>query len=336
MDQDIHFMRLAIEQSRYCKGEDERAHPMVGAVVVKNGDVLADAFRGEKDPGDHAEFTALEKKLPNRSIAEATVYTTLEPCTTRNHPKVPCAERLIERKVSRVVVGMLDPNQMITGRGIRRLRDANIAVALFPPELMAEVEELNRNFTRSQAESSVAGTVARGLPDITALIEKLCLKAEKNIRLFIHALGAEYKIPDAVAKNLAKEIKKREKAGRPLRFHPLIVVDQDVPTEDLLDALARRGQIYAKHGVHEFTAPRFLHTHTPIGIDVLIIDNTHVFFCITTAHSSKQTQVGILFEQHPKFILEMVDWFEHIVGERAILLEEFRARISRMSGRADA
>ena len=328
MNGDLEFMNHAIKISRKCKGEDSRNHPMVGAVVVKDGIIIATAYRGERAKGCHAEFIALEKKLKAKTRAGATVYTTLEPCTTRNHPKVPCAQRLIERKVSRVVIGMLDPNQMITGRGIRKLRDANIAVDLFPPQLMAEVEDLNRDFTRSQADVSVTGTVVRGMSEITALIEKLCLKAESNIRLFIHALGAEYKIPDTFANRLAREIKKREKQGNPLRFHPVIVVDKKIPP-DVLELLARRGKLYAKHGVHEFTKPRFLLTGTPIGIDVLVIDDTHALFCITTAHGSTQTQIGIVFEQHQKLVLELINWFEHIIGDPAMSLENFRAMAER-------
>lgn len=150
MNTDHDYMRMAIDQSRNCKGEDDRVHPMVGAVVVKDGAVLATAYRGELCNGEHAEFTALEKKLPADALAGATVYTTLEPCTSRTHPKVPCADRLIERKVARVVIGMLDPNPNITGKGQRRLRDANIATDLFPSDLMAEIEELNREFARYQ------------------------------------------------------------------------------------------------------------------------------------------------------------------------------------------
>src|SRR5687768_14278463 len=107
---DVEFMKLAIEEMRKSQDEsDDRVHPRVGVVVVKD-DVVVGAHRGEVKLGEHAEYTALERKLAEDIIAGATVYTTLEPCTTRNHPKVPCAERLVERRVARVFIGMLDPN----------------------------------------------------------------------------------------------------------------------------------------------------------------------------------------------------------------------------------
>jgi pyrimidine deaminase RibD-like protein len=141
------FMKMAIEQARKSIPEDDRAHPRVGVIVVKDGKVLAAAHRGEY-PGNHAEFVALEKKLGDETIVGSTLYTTLEPCTTRNHPKIPCAERIRERKVARVVVGMLDPNPEIRGLGWNSLRDGGIAVETFPTDLMSEIEELNRDFTR--------------------------------------------------------------------------------------------------------------------------------------------------------------------------------------------
>jgi pyrimidine deaminase RibD-like protein len=145
---DAKFARQALDQARKSVSEpDGKIHPKVGAVVVKNGKVLSQSHRGEL-PQNHAEFIALERKLPDDAVSGATVYTTLEPCTTRNHPKIPCTDRLIERKVARVVVGMLDPDMRITGRGIRKLRDANIVIDFFPSDIMKEVEELNREFTR--------------------------------------------------------------------------------------------------------------------------------------------------------------------------------------------
>jgi pyrimidine deaminase RibD-like protein len=154
---DHKFAIMAIEQARKSVAEqDGRSHPRVGAVVVKDGEVLSVAHRGELAEGNHAEFVALEKKLANFTLSGATVYTTLEPCTTRTHPKIPCAERLIERKVARVVLGMLDPDRRIRGLGQMRLRTANIATQFFPPDLMREVEELNREFIRDRAKNSEA------------------------------------------------------------------------------------------------------------------------------------------------------------------------------------
>lgn len=148
---DRRFARLAVEEARKSVPEDERVHPKVGVLVVKDGRVLATAHRGEI-PQCHAEYIALEKKLADVSLAGSTVYTTLEPCTSRNHPKVPCAIRLTERKVARVVIGMLDPDDRISGRGQRALRKAGIATELFAHDLMAEIEDLNRDFIRERED----------------------------------------------------------------------------------------------------------------------------------------------------------------------------------------
>lgn len=138
-------MRLAIEEARQSKLENPRSNPKVGAVLVKADRVLGSAHRGELGAGDHAEFTLFQKKLSNVDISGSTLYTTLEPCTSRKKHK-PCAEWVIERGISRVVIGMLDPNPVIYNLGVIRLKERGIEISYFDPELREEIKTENKVF----------------------------------------------------------------------------------------------------------------------------------------------------------------------------------------------
>jgi pyrimidine deaminase RibD-like protein len=74
------FMIWAIELSPKCKDEPDRPAPKVGAVLVKQGKIIGEAYRGELRPGDHAEYTLLQKKLETEIVAGSTLYVTVEPC----------------------------------------------------------------------------------------------------------------------------------------------------------------------------------------------------------------------------------------------------------------
>jgi len=186
-DSDRVFEELAIQEARRSVAEDQRAHPRVGAVVVKDGRVVSQAHRGET-PKCHAEFIALEGKLADDLVAGATVYTTLEPCTTRNHPKIPCAQRLIERRVARVFIGMLDPNPDIQGFGNRALNEAGIETQFFPRDLQNQIEDLNRDFIRAQKDkpprASVVPPKPRSEPEANPKIAEIIKHKGKTVTVF--------------------------------------------------------------------------------------------------------------------------------------------------------
>jgi pyrimidine deaminase RibD-like protein len=140
------LMELAIEISRKCVSEPGKVSPAVGAVIARNGVLLDYAYCGELKAGEHAEYTLLERKLPRARLSAAVLYTTLEPCTHRNHPKVACCERVIARGLKRVVIGTLDPNPVVRGMGELRMQETGIEITRFDPEIVPAIRELNRGF----------------------------------------------------------------------------------------------------------------------------------------------------------------------------------------------
>ena len=116
-NRDRRFVEIAIAEMWESKSKHvNKVAPMVGAVLVDSkGNVVARAHRGKFSAGDHAEFTVLEKLSGHLDPTGCTLYVTLEPCTERRPPKQPCAERIAQKGLGRVVIGMPDPNPDIHG-----------------------------------------------------------------------------------------------------------------------------------------------------------------------------------------------------------------------------
>ncbi|GAA6133097.1 bifunctional diaminohydroxyphosphoribosylaminopyrimidine deaminase/5-amino-6-(5-phosphoribosylamino)uracil reductase RibD [Halopseudomonas sabulinigri] len=117
-------------------------NPRVGCVLVQGGNLVGEGWHVQAGEG-HAEVNALAQA--GEQARGATAYVTLEPCShTGKTP--PCADALIKAGVSRVVAAMQDPNPLVAGQGLQRLRDAGIAVDC--GLLEAQAQALNPGFIK--------------------------------------------------------------------------------------------------------------------------------------------------------------------------------------------
>ena len=127
-------------------------NPMVGCVIVKRGKVIGEGYH-KIFGGAHAEVNAV--RSAKTSIEGTEVYVSLEPCSHFGKTP-PCVDLLIQNKVSRVYVSMLDPNPRVNGRGVRKLKRAGIKVEV--GLLAEESRKLNEAFVKF---------ISTGLPFVT-------------------------------------------------------------------------------------------------------------------------------------------------------------------------
>jgi diaminohydroxyphosphoribosylaminopyrimidine deaminase / 5-amino-6-(5-phosphoribosylamino)uracil reductase len=117
-------LERALELAERGRGSVDYTHPLVGAVVVRDGEVVGEGwYAGRGTP--HAEAAALE--AAGERARGATLFVTLEPCSHHGDTP-PCADAVVEAGIARVVAGGGDPNPKVDGKGFERLRAAGVEV----------------------------------------------------------------------------------------------------------------------------------------------------------------------------------------------------------------
>lgn len=138
-------MAYAIKLAKKARGMTS-PNPMVGAVLVRKGKIIGQGYH-KKAGLPHAEIEAFNDASKNKNlIAGATLYVTLEPCCHDNKRTPPCIKAIIEEKISKVFVAMLDPNPVVSGKGVEMLRKNGIEVEV--GLLEEKARELNEAFTK--------------------------------------------------------------------------------------------------------------------------------------------------------------------------------------------
>jgi diaminohydroxyphosphoribosylaminopyrimidine deaminase/5-amino-6-(5-phosphoribosylamino)uracil reductase len=160
---DARFMARALELAWQGRGWTS-PNPIVGSVVVKNGQIIGEGFHPQVGK-PHAEVFALD--AAGDEARGATLYVTLEPCA--HHGRTPpCVEKVLAAGIQRVVVAIEDPNPLVAGRGIQALRDAGVVVeqgvlareALHANERFFKYIRTKRPFVAIKTGMSLDGKIA--------------------------------------------------------------------------------------------------------------------------------------------------------------------------------
>lgn len=227
MNLDEKYMRQAIELAEKGQGQTS-PNPLVGAVVVRDGKVVGTGYHAQAGK-PHAEVNALNKAGENSR--GATLYSTLEPCCTYGWTP-PCTDSIISAGVKRVVVGLIDPNPEVCGKGIEKLRAAGISVTenILSEEVARQNEVFikyittGRPFVLMKVAMSLNGKIASERGKTTVL-------TSKQSRRLVHRLRDEY---DAVVVGIGTVL-----ADNPRLTARLPGRKADSPVRVIVDSKAR-------------------------------------------------------------------------------------------------
>lgn len=135
LESDEKFMKLALSLAEKGRGY-VNPNPLVGAVIVKDGKVIGEGYHTAFGK-PHAEIEAINSATED--IKGATMYVTLEPCCHQGKTP-PCTEAIIKNQLARVVVATTDPNPLVSGSGIAKLKQSNIEITVGVLQELAKIQ----------------------------------------------------------------------------------------------------------------------------------------------------------------------------------------------------
>lgn len=225
---DTHFMMLAINMAKKGLGQTWR-NPLVGSIIVKNGTVIAEGahlFYG----GPHAERHAIESCQTPEELFDSTLYVTLEPCHhTGKQP--PCTEAIVACGIKKVIIGQLDPNPLVAGKGREYLETQGIEVVV--GILEQEVKALNPHYNQLHEA---------GLPFVT-LKNAISLDGKVSINETVRTLLTGQEVWSQVRKERAEYQAILVGSGTVLTDNPILGILDATKRPPVKVIIDRRGRL---------------------------------------------------------------------------------------------
>jgi diaminohydroxyphosphoribosylaminopyrimidine deaminase/5-amino-6-(5-phosphoribosylamino)uracil reductase len=271
-ESDIHWMSLAIEQARLGIGLTS-PNPAVGAVIVADGELIGQGYH-RKAGQPHAEIEALrdaQARSPER-IQGATIYVTLEPCSTHGRTG-PCTQAIQEAGLARVVWGAQDPNPNHVGRAQQLLESASLSVT--HAVLEAECEEILRPFAKwittglpyviAKAGQSLDGRITRPTGEGQWITSEAARAHSQGLRARMDAIlvGAETVRQDNPRLTL------RNGSLKPQPWRVVLTRSQELPTDAQIFNDEHKDRTLV---LRDLTFPKVLSTLAERGITSVLIE----------------------------------------------------------------
>ncbi len=176
-----------------------------------------------------------------------------------------------------------------------------------------QFDVLAREPARGIGQDERLGRRLQGPAEINAAFESVASMGSKRIQLWIQVLGPEPHLPDSLADTIARRIQETSRLGIPIKYDPVLVLDREKTSPAFLEGISRRADVFSRRGVAQFVRPRYLQHGHNSGMDILIVDKTHLLIALNTVPSATTMQVGFLFRDRPEVASEFSDWFDHVV-----------------------
>ncbi len=300
MEKDAHHMRLTLKLAKQGLGRVS-PNPVVGAILVKDGFIVGKGYH-QKVGTPHAEINALREAGPEAT--GSTLYVNLEPCVHFGRTP-PCVNTIIQSGVKRVVVGMIDPNPLVSGKGIQELRKSGLEIT--EGILAEEACKLNEFFikyiTKKIPFVTLKGAMSLDGKLATSTGESRWISGEKSRKL-VHKLRNQY---DAVLVGISTIIKddpllttRNIKNGRdPIR----VIVDSNlrIPLDSKIIKIVHKSKAPTIVATTKFAPPSKIKTLESLGVEVCKVDdrNRRVNLHALLNYLGERNIISLLIEGGP-------------------------------------
>jgi hypothetical protein len=154
---------------------------------------------------------------------------------------------------------------------------------------------------------------------------RLCAMAQKHIRTLIIGRTA----PEQWRAALTERLRESKEANKPIKFQVVVALSLKKIQPNFVEEFEQRLEKYREKGVEHLTTRRILDLNPPVGFDLLIVDDQHVFMGIPSVADEQLLSRALVFENQNKLASELVDWYDQVLVRSTVTFEEIKERITR-------